>query len=151
MDWCCVPQLFRIRFFQAEGGLQVREKITALSSLSATGDKSVDLLSDEGAGIQDDLWRLTVQQKLRSAKLIDSHVVEQLSTHATFDSALESLTQSYNENGFARRMPFVQSLLNAIRPFTAVISTMVQSDPTISALVWGSVQLVLQVIPTREK
>jgi hypothetical protein len=147
MEWCCVPQLSRIRFFQVEGGLQGREKITASSSSSTTVDKPVDLLSDEGAGIQDDLWRLTFQQKLRTARLIDSHVVEQLSTHATFDSALESLTQSYNGNGLARRMPLVQSLLNAIRPFTAVISTMVQSDPTIPGLVWGSVQMVLQVIP----
>jgi len=145
MEWCCVPQLFHVRFFQADTTQSGRDEKTTASSGLSTVNEPIDLLNDEGAGIQDDLWKLTVQHKLRSAKSIDNQFFGNLSAHTTFDSALEALTQAYNENGFARKMPLVQNLLKAIRPFTTVITTMVQSDPTISALVWGCIQMVLHV------
>jgi len=144
MDFCCIPKLFSSNFRSGPFGQDFSDYEKSVSTTSDSS-RTFDLTSDEGANIQEELWQLSLQQKLREAKSGEEQFYYDLSLHATFDTALTSLTRTYTDNGFTHRLPRVQAILGAIQPFSTAITTMVQSNPTIASLVWGSIQLVLQV------
>jgi len=106
---------------------------------------NIDLLSDEGSSFQDDQWRLRLRDKLLSYKESPFPIYYELATTATFDSALETLTRRYTDLGASKFVPNIRKILDMIQPFTATITSMVQSNPTVACLVWGSTQLVLTV------
>ncbi len=106
----------------------------------------IDLLMDEGASFQDDQWRLHLRDKLLESQESPQAFYHELARSATFDSALEMLTRTYTENGCQKWVPRVQKILDTIQPFTAAITTMVQSNPTVACLVWGSIQLTLATL-----
>ena len=109
-------------------------------------EKKLDLLADEGANLQDDLWQESFQNKLSTLSSKKRSIRELISTEATFDSSLQNLTHLYNTHGFASRMPQVLAILTSLQPFTAAINSMAQAHPEVACLVWGSMQLVYQVI-----
>jgi hypothetical protein len=144
MDFCCILKLFSSNSRSGQFGQDFSDYEKSVSN-TPDSSRTFDLTSDEGANIQEELWQLSLQQKLREAKLGEEQFYYDLSLHATFDTALSSLTQTYTDNGFTHRLPRVQAILGAIQPFSSVITTMVQSNPTIASLVWGSIQLILKV------
>lgn len=107
-------------------------------------NKPVDLLGDEGANAQSDLWLFTLSEKLETAKTINDPLGREFLKQATFESSLTFLTTQYTKNGFTRRIPEISNVLSTIQPFTAAITTLAQTSK-VAALVWGSVQLILTV------
>ena len=81
-----------------------------LQDLSAKSD----LIHDEGANIQQDLWQLTVKQRINDAKAFDN---DNVLGHATFESSLEDLRDRYIQNGQKKWLPIVDKLLKGIQPF----------------------------------
>lgn len=147
MEWCCIPTPWTNDHRSKNVSLVDDEDVTDPSDSSS--NEKIDLLSDEGATMQEELWVLTLKEKLRDAKTAAEPFFHELATHATFDSSLQFLTTHYSQNGFSKRMSQITPILNAIQPFATAISTMVQAHPEIAALVWGSVQLILQVDSSR--
>ena len=131
---------FNVLFSRATSSLPSTDK-----SWLADQGTSLDLVKDEGGALQDTLWVETFGERLRSAKALDVILYQQLSTNATFESSLQLLTKQYNEHGFTKRLPQVTAVLIGLQPFTSTLGTMVQSHPEVAALVWGSVQFLLQV------
>ena len=60
-----------------------------------------------------------------------------------FTAELDLRRQSQKGKSIASRLAPV---LQAVHSFTGVIDTLVSSDPTIAALVWGSVKMTIQVL-----
>jgi hypothetical protein len=104
-----------------------------------------NILKDEGQNIQEDLWTLTVREKLLCSKTSEDPFYQELPNIATYESSLQALTECYESNGFSKRLPIVKSILDSVQPFIQAISTMVQSS-MVASLVWGSLQVVLQVL-----
>lgn len=96
---------------------------------------NIDLLSDEGSSFQHDQWRLCLRDKLISSTEGSFPMYHELPTTATFDSALDTLTRNYTDNGFVKFVPNIRRTLDLIQPFAITVTTMVQSDPTVACLV----------------
>ena len=114
-------------------------------------DEKIDLVNDEGSNLQQDLWNLCFRAKIQNAHSEDYSFYERLVSNlgtASYTTSLQLLTNRYTEHGLARYVPQIRNVLATLEPFTSTIDTMVQSDPQIAALVWGSVQAVLHVRTT---
>ncbi|KAK2593959.1 hypothetical protein QQS21_008318 [Conoideocrella luteorostrata] len=107
--------------------------------------KDVDLVMDEGAHYQQDLWqqalhdRLLLTQQRPICLNVDFY---NLSTPETF---LQALTASYNSNGLSRFVPRLRNTFLAIEPFVTAVSTMTTSNMLVS-LVWGSLMSIFQSV-----
>lgn len=56
------------------------------------------------------------------------------------------LDETHKKTSKTRRASdFLKPFVEGVTRYSAVVDTMVQSDPTVSSLVWGSVKFVLQV------
>lgn len=111
-------------------------------------DEKIDLVSDEGSNLQQDLWKLCFRAKIQNASPEDYAFYERLVSNiatASYTTSLQLLQNRYTAHGLARYVPQIRNVLVTLQPFVSVISTLVQSDPQIAALVWGSVQVVLHV------
>ncbi|KAI1127262.1 hypothetical protein F5Y10DRAFT_293052 [Nemania abortiva] len=73
--------------------------------------------------------------KIRSVPDADSILV--------FTAQLDAMNRSRKGHSVGSR---VNKVLQSTRDFCAVISTFVSSNPTVAALVWGSVQLTMQIV-----
>jgi hypothetical protein len=110
--------------------------------------QKIDLVSNEGANLQDDLWKLCFRAKLEDAHPREYQFYRRLSgtlVYSSYEFSLQALEKRYSQHGLARHIPKIRSLLSTLQPFTAAISTMVQAHPNVAALVWGSIQVVLEV------
>jgi hypothetical protein len=110
--------------------------------------QKVNLLTDEGSNLQKDLWSLCFQARIRRSSPEDyefcQNLFKTLDT-SSYETSLKSLTDQYAAHGLSQYGPRVRKILDTIHPFSDAITTFVQSDPQISALVWGSVQVLLVV------
>ena len=126
-------------------------------------EKEVNLLQDEGEDYQRDMWRLVIAEKSAlltrartrfAARQSDASQerkteVNGRTVHPGLDDTspntfLQTLTTTYTNNGYSKRMPRVRQIFEGLRPFVAAVNTLVQTD-TVAALVWGSVCLVFEV------
>lgn len=120
------------------------ERREILEKSFSGGSDGSDSSSDEGADCQQDLWKLVLRQKLSKTKQCPTPINVEVSDNSTTETFLQTLTASYNENGFAQKMPRVREIFSSMEPFVITINTMVQSN-IIASLVWGSLTLVFQV------
>lgn len=137
MLWCCIQSLPWRR--------QRPVNSDAEKSPGSSTTEPLDLASDEGSSVQEDLWRRCVAAKTDEAKDGPTPFHYELSSQTTFQSALAGLTDQYTAHGFVNKIPKVKAILSNLQPFVAVVSTMIQANPGVAALVWGSTQLILSV------
>lgn len=131
--------------------LHLFRKSSTSSSNSSGSEKgqtaftsNLDLLGDEGANVQNDLWQLTVNERLNNASNWADPSFYTTLAHATCESSLQDLRDRYTANGQVKRIPAIAKILNGISPFVQGVTSMTQGSATAS-LIWGSVQLVMQV------
>jgi len=105
-----------------------------------------DLLADEGANYQQDLWQLVLQQKILQTRQRLIPIDLEVNDSSTPETFLQILTASYSTNGFAQHVPRLKEIFLGIEPFVAAIKTMATSHAA-AALVWGSLTLIFQVSP----
>ncbi len=128
--------------------LSRRKKIPIYGN--ATGSElrleRIDLLDDEGAATQTDLWQLCFREKVVSST---SHNRTFFSTShenisISMESCLRTLNDAYAEHGFAKYQGRIKGILEAVQPFVSAIDVLVQNEQ-IASLVWGSLMLLFQV------
>ena len=86
--------------------------------------------------------------KIQGSKADDYEFYQRLSrsiANNNYESSLRYLSELYTSHGFIKCVPRLRNVLEMLAPFNQAIGTMVQSDPQVAALVWGSVQIVFQV------
>jgi hypothetical protein len=66
-------------------------------------------------------------------------------TYEDLDKAVKGFREKYRNKSISRALDSINPLLNNLRSLNGVVDTMVQSNPEIAALVWGSVKFVLEV------
>ncbi|KAK2599011.1 hypothetical protein QQS21_005545 [Conoideocrella luteorostrata] len=59
--------------------------------------------------------------------------------------SVEAMGKTYKGNKTIKMLERISPLLDNLRSFSSVIYTAVQSNPVISALIWGGIKLVLEV------
>lgn len=111
---------------------------------STTGSNNSDLLADEGANYQQGLWQLAVQQKLMQTQQRSIPINIEFNDISIPESFLQTLTASYNTNGFAQRVPRLRQIFTSLEPFVSALNTMASSH-VVAALVWGSLTLIFHV------
>lgn len=143
----CVREMLCIRIppFPPWRQRRARDGHGEKSSSGSSDTEPLDLFRDEGCSVQDDIWRQCVAAKTEEAKDGPTPFHHELAWHATFQSALKDLTDQYTAHGLVARIPRIKAILSNLQPFVAVVSAMVQSNPGVAALVWGSTQLILSV------
>ncbi|KAF2685927.1 pfs domain-containing protein [Lentithecium fluviatile CBS 122367] len=104
-----------------------------------------DIFHDEGADLQTDLWKLTVKERLNDSGSLADPSASNILGHATLESSLQDLKDRYTQNGQVQRVPIIAKVLNGISPFVQGVTTMTQGCGT-AALLWGSLQLVMQCV-----
>jgi hypothetical protein len=62
-----------------------------------------------------------------------------------FNACVENLNKEYGKKNIASHMLKLKPWLNHIDSFSQGVSTMVQSNPQIAALVWGGTQILIVV------
>jgi hypothetical protein len=109
--------------------------------------ENVDLLSDEGSTMQQELWNLCFREKLQSADPKDHAFYESLrqtSKDNTAETAITSLRERYEQRGYTTHAPEISNLMNILKPFVAVVSIMAQAN-VVAALVWSSTVILFEV------
>jgi hypothetical protein len=93
------------------------------------------------------MWEDSVVQCLAQLDPKDAKYVQHLPGLGQdgLGTYLCSLVDSYSEQRAAKILSLVQPIALAVKSFSRVIGSMVQSNPAIAGLVWGSVQLLLEV------
>ena len=100
-----------------------------------------------------------VEEKLKENKLppLDTTKLTSESASKNIGAVIESLTAMREDKqkkqwGYTardgRKIIFVERLgeiLRGMEPYTKIVDTMIQHDPQVSALVWGSIQAIIQV------
>jgi hypothetical protein len=112
--------------------------------------EKVNLIKDEGSNLQKDLWSVCFQAKIRESSPEDYAFYQNLFQsldNSTFDASIRELNERYSQHGLSQHAPRIRKILDGINPFSRAISDFVQADPQISALVWGSVHVLLIVRP----
>jgi len=119
-----------------------------------------DLLSDEGADYQRELWHLALSQnrqamlnaidRIKNTPAVTSTVVLGLSANEppSAESCLQALTVLYNQNNLTQRMPRIRQVFASLEPFAAAVASMAQTN-MVPALVWGCLTMVFQVCSRR--
>ena len=109
---------------------------SSTSSLTA-GEEHDEILekdlgdeSDEGATYQQDLWQLVLQRKLCKTKRYPDQLTmtTPAGSYFTPEAFLQNLTTTYNQNGFAQKVPRIREIFLNIEPFVSAINTMVQAN-----------------------
>lgn len=118
-------------------GLVVEKTVTSNSG-------TTDLMVDEGANYQQDLWQQTLHEKLLQIRRRPIHLNIEFNHLSAPETFIQVLTASYNSNGFAQLVPRLRKTFLAIEPFVTAINTMVTST-MIAPLVWRSLMLIFQV------
>lgn len=114
----------------------------------------VDLLEDEGPHLQDELWDICLNQKLNASSQVDISPSNSLRTRLTsgsYEESLKYLAAKYEEKGLSNFIPRIEALLHAVQPFTSALNTIVQANPQVAGLVWGSMQILLTVYQSKTR
>jgi hypothetical protein len=92
-------------------------------------------------------WNKSLAKQRERLGVTKYNEVIKVLDYSTFDNEVQSLTTRYNNKTFTKCVTKLSGLFQFLRTFTAVISTMVQANPAVAALVWGSVLVLLEVRP----
>ena len=103
-----------------------------------------NLLIDEGASYQQDLWQSTFRQKLIRTKAGLASTNKELTGNFNIEEYLQTLTASYTESGGVKKINKVREVFADVEPFVLTINTIAQSN-SIAGLVWGVLTMAFQV------
>ncbi|KAK0628901.1 pfs domain-containing protein [Bombardia bombarda] len=155
---CCFPRRTIIEGedgYEKSGGVPFDADEKLRKSDSSSVSVSYDIFDNEGTDYQKDLWRIALSQKRQTMASAISKMKSPLPANMTgllsqseaeatsAEHCLQLLTSYYDQNKFAQKIPRISQIFARIEPFTAIVSSMTQSN-ICSALVWGSLTLVFQ-------
>lgn len=90
-------------------------------------------------------WNKSLETLQRQLGEAEYEKLIQIPDFETFNSHIEKLCTAYADRTVTRCIRGLDSSFQSLRTFVMVVSTMVQANPAIAALVWGSILAVLQV------
>lgn len=96
------------------------------------------------ASIQD-AWLAAFQRTLAKLSSEDRAIMLNIPTYGDLRDYMENLQQSTSTRLVTRFLARIQGLLLNLKAFTEVIDVAIQSNPSIAALIWGGLKLVLEV------
>jgi folylpolyglutamate synthase/dihydropteroate synthase len=91
------------------------------------------------------IWRAALEGYLASLKPKEIHKIEAVTSQQSLLEQAKELQKRYGERRITRRLEQVNPFLKTLHSFSEVVKIFLQSDPTVSALVWGSIYFVLEV------
>ena len=108
--------------------------------------EKIDLLDDEGAATQNDLWQLCFREKIVSSTSQNRTFLStsQENISISMESCLRTLNEAYAGHGFAKYQGRIKGILEAVQPFVSAVDSLVQNEQ-IASLVWGSLMILFQV------
>ena len=92
-----------------------------------------------------DVWSSVRAEYKEKLTLEDWSTINSVGGVEDVASELSHRNEAYGKRKLPKWSKRFGDAINYIRPLMSVIDTFVQSDPTVSALVWGSIKAVLEV------
>lgn len=68
-----------------------------------------------------------------------------VTTYEDLNNAVVGFREKYRKKSISRALEGLEPLMGNLRSFNGVVDTMVQSNPQIASLVWGSIKFALEV------
>ena len=91
------------------------------------------------------IWAAAQERYLASLKPKEIQKIEAVTSLQLLLKRAKELQKRYSEQRIMRRLEQVNPFLTTLHSFSEVVKVFLQSDPTVSALVWGSICIVLEV------
>jgi len=91
------------------------------------------------------IWAVALERYLASLKPKEIQKIEAVTSQQLLLERVKELQKRYGERRITRRLEQVNPFLKTLHSFSEIVKIFLQSNPTISALVWGSIYFVLEV------
>lgn len=91
------------------------------------------------------IWVAALERYLASLKPKEIQKIEAVTSQQSLLERAKELQKRYGERRITRRLEQVDPFLKTLHSFSEVVKIFLQSNPTVSALVWGSIYFVLEV------
>jgi hypothetical protein len=91
------------------------------------------------------IWVAALERYLASLRPREILKIEAVTSQQSLLERAKELQKRYGERRITRRLEQVNPFLTTLHSFSEVVKVFLQSDPTVSALVWGSICFVLEV------
>ena len=91
------------------------------------------------------IWVAALERYLASLKPKEIRKIEAVTSQQSLLERAKELQKRYGERRITRRLEQVNPFLTTLHSFSEVVKVFLQSNPTVSALVWGSICFVLEV------
>jgi hypothetical protein len=121
----CCGALFGCFWLSNTQNLPLEPNQPELQDKSIVTDSDSDnLLVDEGANYQQDLWEQVVKIKRKQIQQCPPQVDVEGKEGITPEAFLQTLTAMYNTNGFAARVPKLREIFVSTEPFISAVNKM---------------------------
>jgi hypothetical protein len=91
------------------------------------------------------IWAAALGRYRASLKPKEIQKIEAVTSHQSLLERAKELQKRYSERRITQRLEQVNPFFKTLHSFSEVVKIFLQSDPTVSALVWGSIYFVLEV------
>lgn len=96
-------------------------------------------------------WQIAFRNCRQQLAPQEFAVIKTVMTYDDLDKAVTRFRERYRARTVTRALDSINPLMDNLRSLNGVVDTMVQSNPEIAALVWGSIKFVLEVVNPMHK
>jgi hypothetical protein len=91
------------------------------------------------------IWQTVFQRCKNQLSTQDLAAIRRVRTYEDLNNAVVGFREKYRKKTISRALEGLEPLMGNLRSFNGVVDTLVQSNPQIAALVWGSIKFALEV------
>lgn len=92
-----------------------------------------------------DLWREAYNRCLKRLPAKDVAAVLRVNSYDELKESISSSNRKLMNSTIPKTLAKIEPFLSSIRQFFSIIDSMVQANPEIAALVWGSIKFLFEV------